>query len=274
MLNNNDIKFHHVRPSSLNPRVLPGEEVIITTWSELQSIQVDGTIFSFDDKKFTTNDAKVEKFFKMIKIWLNTGKEAFKSITIGIDPGFKKTGVAIFINNTYIEAKTILTDETLLNKYIRTFIDSINEKDENFPPMMKIKIGNGNQIEINKIISFLREITDEFNFEIEIVDEFQTNSTSSIENSKFIKISPDERAAINIALRKGTPLSQYKKKLYKSNFSKKQVKNMQNESRKMSSSKSPSVTINHELAWKVLMGKISLKEALEIQKSTHHHHEQ
>ncbi|MHA1715197.1 MAG: hypothetical protein ACTSXP_06110, partial [Promethearchaeota archaeon] len=91
------------------------------------------------------------------------------------------------------------------------------------------------------------------------------NSRFVIKESNFIKINKDARAAINIALRKGSEIKIKDGKKFNCNFSftRKQVKQIQNESRKLSGHL---LSIDKSLATKVLLGKMSLNEAIFIQK--------
>ena len=157
-------------------------------------------------------------------------------IIFGIDPG-KNIGIAIFGNKKLIRSFIVGTPEEAV-KSIKYFIDyaGINSA--------IVRIGNGARIIRNRIINLLQNQE----LKIEIVNE-----------NDMARINDDEKAAISIAMKEG------KEVIGKMDVEPKEgeIKEMQ----KMSRIKSKNITISKKLAKKVLMGEISLEEAIEKQRN-------
>ncbi|MHA1370454.1 MAG: hypothetical protein ACTSRA_12140, partial [Promethearchaeota archaeon] len=241
--------------------------LVITTLSEATLLPEDSMIFSFDDNKYEINELNIHNYLNMVRLVLSTEFNNCNKLIVGIDPGFKRTGLAFFINKILVEALSISTDPAVFANCVNSILSSIKipEKYNSLKPKLVFKVGNGNQIEMRRIISFICDLNIDIPFHVEVVDEFQTNSRFVIKESNFIKINKDARAAINIALRKGSEIKIKDGKKFNCNFSftRKQVKQIQNESRKLSGHL---LSIDKSLATKVLLGKMSLNEAIFIQK--------
>ncbi|MHA1683125.1 MAG: hypothetical protein ACTSUE_19455 [Promethearchaeota archaeon] len=267
------IKFRHTTPSAFNEELHESKNLTcITTWTESRHIvATDSVVFSFDETKYPINQEKIHDFFLMLKIWIDTGKTQCKTILMGLDPGSKKTGIALFLDGIFIEASTIQTGLNLerIEKIIRRLIELYSSPDDAVSkPETIVKIGDGDYLDMKTILNSIESIIKEFDLHVYIVDEFKTNSTFRIQESSFIKISPDERAAINIALRDGTLLHEYHDPRTGTGFSKKQVKKIQHESRNVSSHDGTEhVSIDRFLATRVLLGKITMQDAIKMQKN-------
>mgnify|MGYP006288594375 FL=1 len=262
------IKFEHILPIEIEPKEDHREVMVITTQQEANQIPSKYFILSFDDGKYKIQEQNIEIFFHMIKTVLDTGDISWNKITIGIDPGFKNTGFAFFLNNQIVEAVKVPSNKQRIKGYINRLFNSFlsNHEGEELPDTI-IKIGSGNVVDLRKILNIILPLNEGNLFAIEIVNEFHSNKDYIIEESNFIKLSSHARAAINIALRNGVPLEEYLNENGKEpyQFSKKQVRKMQHESRKLTNKQSENITIGKELATKVLLGRMSLEKAIEIQ---------
>jgi hypothetical protein len=201
---------------------------------------------------------------------MDTGIDECNQIDIGIDPGSKHTGLALFLNGTCIEATVIPTSDARIRDFLGMAITTgLHSCKENTMPSIRVKIGNGSPIEMHKVIGLLLKMQQDYAIEILIVDESRSNTDFVIAESSFIKIGDHARAAVNIALRDGIGLEQARKTPdfqvgTKMNITKKQVKSVQAESRLASGGEA--ITIDQKLATKVLLGKMSLQEAIALYK--------
>lgn len=206
----------------------------------------------------------------MFKIIVDTGIEECKSIAIGIDPGFKHTGMSLFINGTFVEAKIIPTSNSKIKNFISLALSTgLQNFSSNILPIAKINIGNGNPVEMQKVLDIISSMEIDDAIQVQIVDESNSNTDYVIQKSNFIKIGDHARAAINIALRNGETIDQFKEHgafpKSPADFSRKQLKNVQAESRAISGERS--ITIDQKLATKVLLGKLTLQDAISLYKN-------
>ncbi|MEM0160149.1 MAG: hypothetical protein QXV94_01635 [Thermoplasmata archaeon] len=160
-------------------------------------------------------------------------KDAFLNIVIGIDPG-PVPGMVVVGDGFVLEEKIII--DNILSTIKKIYEDY---KFLNF----KIKIGSGDIINRNNIINQLIEI-----FALEIVDE---KNTSEYKRNDIV-------SARKIAFLNGTVVSERQPIHYKNGG----ITEIQKKSRMLSDGK---ITISRLLAKKVLSGKISIKQAIEIQ---------
>lgn len=269
-LNEEGFAFHHVSPKMVQNELISTEQIVLTTFSESVDIPKGPITLTYDDVKFPVNKENIENFFYLFKIWIETGRDKFDEVVIGIDPGHKHTGIALFINKALITVATIPTGNVKITKFLNHLLeDVLNQGLKDYPVNIKMKIGNGNPIEMKKLVSLLlgEEIFSKYKFDMEIVDEFQTNTPYRISRSKFMKIGgKDEIAAINIGLRQGKQLSVENFEGDNNKITRKQLKSIQDESRKFTKNTNESFSINEKLATKVLLGKLSLPEAIKMQK--------
>ncbi|MFX0099151.1 MAG: hypothetical protein ACFFCS_06175 [Candidatus Hodarchaeota archaeon] len=266
-MNDEGFSFRHVSPKNIRKDLASSEQIVLTKYSESSEIPKGPITLTFDDVKYAITKENVQNFFYLFKVWIETGREKFDNVVIGIDPGYKNTGIALFINNALIEAATIPTMDDKIMKFIDNFLkDLLKKHSENDTVPIKVKIGNGIPIEMKKVISLLlgMNIFQKLDLNLEVVDEFQTNTPYLIRKSKFMKIGKDQIAAINIGLRQGKHLSVENFEGNNNKVTRKQVKNIQDESRRLTNE---SLSISEGLATKVLLGKLSLPEAIQMQKS-------
>ncbi len=263
-------KFNHVRPLDVDRRSCPRDAVIITTSSEVTALPDELLILSYDEGQYPLNEPNVQAFYHMFRILMDTGIDECSQVDIGIDPGYKHTGLALFLNGTFVEATIIPTNESMIKDFLGMAITTgLHNCKEGAMPSIRVKIGNGNLVEMHKVVGLLLKMQEDYAIEILIVNESHSNTDLIIKESSFIKVGDHARAAINIALRDGLALDQVRKSgeypaVEKKGITKKQVKNIQAESRVVSGEEG--ITIDQKLATKVLLGKMSLQEAIALYK--------
>jgi len=158
-----------------------------------------------------------------------------RKIVFGIDPG-EKIGVAVYGENILIK-KFVTGDVKKVVLFIKEMISNASPED------VTIKIGNGGGLIRNRIINLLQDE----NFSIQLVDESDIPSCDD-----------DAVSASKIALAPGKEIK------YRMNIEPKEgeIKNIQ----RISRLRSKNITISKELAKKVLIGEITLEEAIEHQR--------
>ncbi|MEX2680263.1 MAG: hypothetical protein Q6373_001565 [Candidatus Sigynarchaeota archaeon] len=244
--------------------------MIITTSSEVAALPDELLILSYDEDRYPLNEPNVQAFYHMFRILMDTGIDECSQIDIGIDPGFKHTGLALFLNGTFVEATIIPTSEARIKEFLGMAINTgLHNCKEDTIPSIRVKVGNGSPVEMHKVIGLLSRLKQSYPIEILIVNESHSNTDFIINESNFIKIGDHARAAINIALRDGTGLEQARlngeyPSIGSKSITKKQVKSVQAESRVASGGEG--ITIDQKLATKVLLGKMSLQEAIALYK--------
>ncbi len=163
------------------------------------------------------------------------GKEKFRRIIIGIDPG-KRPGLAVIGDGEVLSTAQVSSPEKVKEVVDRAI--------KSYPASETIiRIGHGDTTRRNRIINSLSK----FKLRIEISDETRTTKRSG---------SPDIDAAIDIALKQG----QRAKRRYKVRPTEGELRDTQRRSRIESKGR---VTISKEEARRVAIGELTLEEAIE-----------
>ena len=166
------------------------------------------------------------------------GKKRFRSLIIGIDPG-KRPGIAVLGDGEILNVYQPATPEDVV-KIVKQVKRTYPDQD------LLIRIGHGAPTQRNRIINAL------FNFDMamELVDESHTTHKTP---------QPDIKAAIDIALSHGTEI----KTKYEINPTAGEIRDIQRISRMESNG---AVTISKPLAEKVASGKLTLEQAINVQR--------
>jgi len=171
------------------------------------------------------------------------GKELYSKVYIGIDPG-EKPGIAvvgddILLQKTYVKSPEEVVE--IVKRFLREY------------PAIEclIRVGHGSTIARNRIINTLIPLE----LPIEIVDESKTTSSQQTKRSDR-----DSEAAASIALLKGGKVQ--KRQPLKPTRG--DIRRVQEKSRHISEG---IISISEKTALDVLKGNISLKEAIEKEKS-------
>jgi len=213
--------------------------VILTSNNELHDVKSQKVIAA---DAYDTIDHAVDLALQML-----IGKELYSKVYIGIDPG-DHPGVAI-VGDDILLQKTDVENPEKVSDIVKRFL-------REYPAIQTlIRIGHGSIITRNRIINSLIPLE----IPIEIVDE--TKTTSSQQTSRRER---DSEAAASIALICGgkvqsrLPLEPTKG----------DIRNIQERSRKLTNGR---FSISEKTALDVLNGKISLTEAIELEKNTKKH---
>jgi len=209
--------------------------VIITSHSELHDLKSKNVIAA---DAYDSLDHAIDLAMQML-----IGKDIYSNVYIGIDPG-EKPGIAVVGDEILLHKSTVDNPEMVV-KIVKRYL-------KEYPAVQTIiRVGHGSILNRNRIINNLIDLK----VAIEIVDETKTSVSQ-----RMPRYERDSEAAASIALLHGG-LVQSKLPLEPT---KGDIKNIQEKSRKLSNGK---ITISKETALKVLEGKISLNEAIEIDKN-------
>ena len=208
--------------------------VIITSNNEIHDVKSSKVIAA---DAYDTVEHAIDLAFQIL-----IGKDLYHVLYIGIDPG-DRPGIAVIGDD-------LLLCKTKVNSPDQVY-DKINRFLKEYPANQAIiRIGHGSIIIRNRIINSLIPLKTP----IEIVDE--TKTTPSNQVKRHLR---DSEAAAAIALIHGGKV-QSKLPLEPT---KGEIKKIQEKSRKKSNG---NITISKNSAKKVLEGKISIEEAIKIEK--------
>lgn len=227
-------KIPYVSLSSL--KSIPSKiGVILTSNNELHDVKSSKVIAA---DAYDTVEHAIDLAIQML-----IGKDLYQKLYIGIDPG-EKPGLAVVGDNLILFKTTVDSPKKVFSKVKRIL--------KEYPAsQVIIRIGHGSIIIRNRIINSLIPLE----IPIEIVDETQTTPTQDVK--RHLR---DSEAAAAIALIHGGKV-QSKLPIKPT---KGEIKNVQEKSRVSTDGK---FTISEKAAKEVLEGKISLNEAIEIEKN-------
>lgn len=209
--------------------------VILTSNNELHDVKSQKVIAA---DAYDSIDHAVDLALQML-----IGKDLYSQVYIGIDPG-DKPGVAI-VGDDVLLKKIFVENPAEVVKIVKRFL-------KEYPAMHTlIRIGHGSITTRNRIINSLISL----NIPIEIVDE--TKTTASQQTTRAER---DSEAAASIALLHGGKV-QHRLPLEPT---KGEIRNIQEKSRKMTNGR---FSISEKTARDVLNGLISLKEAIDLEKT-------
>jgi hypothetical protein len=178
-------------------------------------------------------------------------------ITISIDPGSVETGVALFLNDIFMDSQICYNRNQLMQIIEQYF--------QIFPTHYKIiKIGHGYARNTRYLVTyFFSDHFKEENVNFYKVNEYSSSQSSGMGFNKTI--SRHERAAISIGIRKGELITANNyQELFRINISRNAIRGIQAEARKIAKSR----TIAKSVAAEVYLGKKSIAETLEESNSS------
>ena len=182
-----------------------------------------------------------------IALQILIGKELYSKVYIGIDPG-EKPGIAVVGDDLLLQKTHVKSPEEVV-EIVKRFL-------REYPAIeCLIRVGHGSIITRNRIINTLIPLE----LPIEIVDESKTTSSQQTKRSDR-----DSEAAASIALLKGGKVQ--KRQPLKP--SRGDIRRVQEQSRYITEG---ILSISEKTALDVLRGDISLKEAIENEKSNKKH---
>ena len=209
--------------------------VVLTSHNELHDIKAQKVIAA---DAYDTIDHAIDLALQML-----VGKDLYSKVFIGIDPG-DQPGIAVVGDDILLQKMNVETPEKVVAAVKRILRE--------YPASETlIRIGHGSIITRNRIINSLILLETP----IEIVDETKTTSSQQISRPER-----DSEAAAAIALLTGGKVQKH----LPLKPTKGEVRNIQERSRKLTNGE---FSISEKTAVEVLMGKISLKKAIDLEKN-------
>jgi len=211
-------------------------EVTLTSNNEIHDIETQKSIAA---DAYDTIDHAIDLALQML-----VGKDLYSKVYIGIDPG-DQPGIAVVGDDILLHKTNVETPEKVAS-VVKRILREYPATD------VLIRIGHGSVITRNRIINSLIPLK----ISIEIVDETKTTP-----NQQITRIERDGEAAAAIALIHGGKVQSH----LPLEPTKGDIRNIQERSRKLTNG---SFTISEKIALEVLRGKMSLKEAIELEKKS------
>ena len=134
-------------------------------------------------------------------------KENFNELMFSIDPGVKRVGMAVFLDDYYLESLCCFEPLKFLTD-IRFYLDYFQDlSSNNINLSFKFGIGVPSLAfkMISNLVSFLQN---KYEVKIFLIDEFKSSKIRISLKSSKAKISKDEITAIVLALRTGIPVTE------------------------------------------------------------------
>lgn len=201
---NKELKNRNIKSRILNiGKEIPDipKSVILITENELPKYKNYETV---QEKLLVFNrgesfDKYMIKLMAAHKVSINN----YLDILFSIDPGTKKHGLAVFLDELYLNSVTYYETSDLMNG-IKKYHQSLQERSENQLNVI-VKFGKG---VLPITLKFIEACFDYFESESTkflIIDEFKSSKTKLYKENKK-RLPKDEASAIFIALREGTEI--------------------------------------------------------------------
>ncbi|MFW9939873.1 MAG: hypothetical protein ACFFFT_02440 [Candidatus Thorarchaeota archaeon] len=195
-LNRLNIKFKILSGSAKVPDI---SSLLLTTYNELDK-------FSGKYKKLKILSYNKEKNFnhyilKILAAYRLNYKENYTDLLFSIDPGSKKIGLVVFLEDYYLNSHTFY-DEKVIIDVIKDYIDCF-QNDNADPLQLTFKFGSGVLTITSRLIHRILDIFQERNrIKIYLINESKS-SKIKIQNTKKRFRTKHELSALILALRSG-----------------------------------------------------------------------
>ena len=203
---NRELKRKNIKYQILNieGKIPNHPSIILTTSIEAKNIKLTN-----DQPKllpYSEEEDFEQYIFKVLAAFRVSYMKFYSKILFSIDPGTKYLGIAVFLDDYYLDSQTLFTKEDLL-KYIERVIETFRAEDLNSLDI-SFKIGKGiidhTYTLINRIY---KRIIGKLNIRVYLIDEV-SSSKIRMPNIKFPK---HETSAIMLSFRNGL-------EIYESNY--------------------------------------------------------
>ncbi|TXT54995.1 MAG: hypothetical protein BAJALOKI2v1_720020 [Promethearchaeota archaeon] len=192
---------------NLGERIPNIKSIILTTKEELKSLG------EFNQNKSLVIPYEKDNGFKEYILNVLTayklGDLNFKSLAFSIDPGTKRFGLCVFVNDYFLNSHTVFNKGDLINK-LTLYLKAINiykEKGEEIKYNFKIGRGMGVLSTTKAILKGIFSLFDQLeNVDIFLVDESKSSKIQIYDNGK--RFPKHEASALILALRKGIKVEQ------------------------------------------------------------------
>ena len=249
LLNNKKLNFKILNFWDKIPNI---PSIILTTSRELNQISSKNELIDVIPYSPKEN---IEKYFFKVLAAYRLGYRDYEELIFSIDPGLNHIGLAVFLDDFYLNSQTILEKRNVVKDLI-LYEQSIQE-DNSKKLNLIFKFGKG-LFEITK--GFINDIFNYYEEErvhVYLIDE--TNSSKIRISCRGKKFPKHESSAIILAFRKGIEVNSdnYEKIVSQSKIT--------SQSKALFSIENQKKSLNlAEIAEKVINGDISLKESYSL----------
>ena len=241
---------------NIGAKIPQGSSVILTTKNDLEKFKIENKSMNF--LVYHKEDNFNYYILKVLAAYRIEFKLYYSNLTFVVDPGTKRIGIVIFLDDYYLISYTIYNKSEFLS-LIKNIVDCF-QKDN--PSLIKLnfKFGRGiYQITIDLVKNIYQAFPNRDLMQIYLIDESKSSKTKIQDKYKRIK-TKHEASALILSFRKGIEINQttYFKTL-------KQIKNHKNFVSK--NIKTDNITIPdvknklNEIIMNLLNNNISLTEA-------------
>jgi len=255
-----NLSFKVLNIGSRFPTISGFPSIILTTYEELpkfSNLNKNSLFLPY------IKEEKFEQFIKKVIAAYRIGyKKFYSKLLFSIDPGTKYIGLAVFLDDYYLNSHTIYGNQDLI-EIIKDYITCF-QKDNQKHLKLKFKFGRG-FIAITKVLveMLFNEFKNCKDFHCFLIDETRSSKIKILNKKKKLPI--DEISALILALRDGieirdenlsqifSPIKFYKlnKEMYKIKYN----------------NNSPNEKFLRELIEKLVDGELSLKTSKEMLKN-------
>ncbi len=201
---NKSLKALNIPIKILNPqdRIPNMDCLILTTVKEFREM----SRMAETEAKFIPYDKSqsFEEYLVKILAFYRVGYKQFSEVTFSIDPGTKKIGLVIILDNYFLHSHTFY-EKTLLLEKINQYYSALQNENKN-QLFVRFKFGMG-VLSLTEML--VGEIFELFkinrNLEVFLVDESKSSKIRIPD--KKIRISKHETSALILALRKGIQIT-------------------------------------------------------------------
>ncbi|MHA1438757.1 MAG: hypothetical protein ACTSPD_14395 [Promethearchaeota archaeon] len=235
--------------------------LILTTSEELKKFQKPGKKFPFF-LAYNKEDNFEQYILKVLAAYRIGYKDVYSKLIFAIDPGTKYIGLVVFLDDIFLISHTFYNREDFFKK-VKNYVNFF-QKDKNKELLLNFKFGKGVLSITEKLIKEIYEIfKSKKKLKIYLIDETKSSKIRIQKNgANFPK---HEASALIISLRGGMELQKSNYSRIFSQIKSKSLKTEEFDTRLYENFSGNKLTLN-QLAEKVLLGEISLKELAEITK--------
>ena len=189
---------------SVGSKIADSPSLVLTTLGEFNKFKR-----KYKNLKFLTYDENSNFKYYILKVlaaYKTSYKDSYSALTVSIDPGSKKIGMVVFLDDYYLISHTFYDKRAFINS-IKDYIDCFQNENLNQLKLI-FKFGSGIlPLTLNLINNVLNIYQTNENLKIYLIDEAKS-SKIKIQNRKKLFKTKHELSALIIALRVGVELNE------------------------------------------------------------------
>ncbi|MFX1364360.1 MAG: hypothetical protein ACFFCE_00760 [Promethearchaeota archaeon] len=253
-LNRLNIKFEILNLKIKNPKV---PSLILTTFKE--ALKFKNIPEKLEILPYSEGNNFYNYIFKVLAAYRVGYKKRYSEIVFSVDPGSKKIGIVIFLDNFFLISDTFY-DKNDFIKLIKDIVYYFQDDNPNLM-MLKFKFGSGVLSLTYELVDFILDLFHlRKKMRLYLIDETKSSKIKIKDYKKRVK-TKHEISALILALRKGVEITQLN---YLSLFKQSKVPNYKKSNHKENINYVDNLNTLQELIDKILDGEISLSESSAI----------